>query len=115
MTNMLRDGANWLAQQMGEHASDPIVYSRASVSLTMRATLGQTQFESIANDGSMTRYESRDFIVDYACMGRLGEPLDGDLIQLGDQQFEVLSISGEQPYRFVDRHRVQIRIHTKEI
>jgi hypothetical protein len=107
MTNMLRDGANWLAQQMGEHASDPIVYSRASVSLTMRATLGQTQF--------VTRYESRDFIVDFACMGRLGEPLDGDLIQLGDQQFEVLSISGEQPYRFVDRHRVQIRIHTKEI
>jgi len=115
MANMLQAGAMWLAGQLNDHASDPIVYSRASVSLTLNAVLGQTQFESDSGDGLVTRFESRDFIVDYACLARLGDPQDGDLIQLGNQTFEVLTLSGAQPFRFADRHRIKIRIHTKEI
>lgn len=48
MANILQAGAMWLAGQLNDHASDPIVYSRASVSLTLNAVLGQTQFESVA-------------------------------------------------------------------
>lgn len=116
MTNMLKEGAAWLNKQIADHARDPITYSRGAVSLTLYATIGNTAFDSEQADGSMIRYESRDYVIEAAkLVPLLGLPQDGDLIHDGDHTYELLSLNGAQPFRYSDRHRTIIRVHTKQI
>ena len=116
MTNMLSDGSAWLVQQMMDHASDSITYSRGAVTVPMQATIGSTAFDSEQADGSMIRFESRDYIVEAAKLVPLmGLPQDGDLINDGKHTYEALALNGSQPFRYSDRHRTLLRIHTKQI
>ena len=116
MSNMLRDGATWLTKQLLDNASDPITYSRGAVSLTMCATIGNTAFDSEQADGSMIRFESRDYIFEAAkLVPLLGLPQDGDLIHDGDHTYELLALNGAQPFRYSDRHRTLLRVHTKQV
>jgi hypothetical protein len=119
MTNMLREGAAWLTKQLLENASDPITYSRGSVSLTLCATIGSTSFDSEQADGTITRFESRDYILQAQeaakLLETLGLPEDGDLINDGVNTYEALALTGAQPFRHSDRHRTIIRVHTKQI
>jgi hypothetical protein len=114
--NMLRDGAAWLAQQIDDHATDPVTYSRDSVSLSIQATKGSNSFDSEQADGSMIRFESVDFLITASTLVPLmGLPQDGDLIHDGEHTYELLALSGVQPFRYSDRHRTKLRVHTKQI
>lgn len=116
MANLLKTGANWLAEQMLSHASDCITYTRDAVSIDMQATVGSTAFESDQGDGGFVRFESKDFIFQAKkLVDRIGLPKDGDTIHDGQHTYEVLSLSGSQPFRYCDRHRTLIRVHTKQI
>ena len=113
---MLRDGAAWLTRQIANHASDPITYSRGAVSLSITATKGTTSFDSEQSDGSMIRFESIDYLIEAATLTpTMGLPQDGDLIHDGDHTYELLALNGAQPFRYSDRHRTIIRVHTKQI
>lgn len=114
--NMLRQGAIWLARQMIDNASDPITYSRDAVSLSIQAVKGTTSFDSEQADGSMIRFEAIDFLIEAATLlPSMGLPQDGDLIHDGEHTYELLALSGVQPFRYSDRHRTIIRVHTKQI
>ena len=105
----------FISAKLLEHASDPITYSRGSVTFTMKATPGSTPFESSQSDGGVLRFESKDFIVQASAFQLLDEPKDGDKINDGAHDYEVLALSGEAPFRYCDRHRTLMRIHTKQI
>jgi hypothetical protein len=114
--NMLRDGAAWLARQMIDSASDPVTYSRDSVSLSIQATKGTTSFDSEQADGSMIRFEAIDFLITASTLiPSMGLPQDGDQIHDGEHTYELLALSGVQPFRYSDRHRTILRVHTKQI
>lgn len=114
--NMLRNGAAWLTRQIADNASDPITYSRGSVSLSIQATKGTTSFDSEQADGSMIRFESIDYLIEAATLiPTMGLPQDGDLIHDRDHTYELLALNGAQPFRYSDRHRTILRVHTKQI
>ena len=114
--NMLSEGATWLKTQLLENASDPITYSRGAITMSLCATIGTTAWDSEQADGSMIRFESRDYILEAAKLVPLiGLPQDGDLIHDGKHTYEVLALNGTQPFRYSDRHRTIIRVHTKQI
>lgn len=116
MTNMLSEGSAWLVGQLVDNASDPVTYSRAPITLTCSAMKGTTSFDSEQADGSMIRFESLDYIFKASeFVPLLGLPQGGDLIYDGTHIYEVLAINGSQPFRYSDRHRTLIRIHTKQI
>lgn len=115
--NMLNTGSQWLAQQLGQHASQCITYSRGGIVLKIDATMGSSTFESQDVDGAIHRVETRDFILtDVAKFeGRFGKPLEGDQINDGTNNYRVLAPGGEQPYRYAGQHRSMLRIHTKQL
>jgi hypothetical protein len=116
MGNMLSTGADWIAGKLIDSASDPVTYSRDSVSFNIDATKGSTAFDSDQGDGGFVRFESQDFIFKASQLfDRIGLPKDGDLIHDGTHNYEVLALSGAQPFRYCDRHRTLIRVHTKQI
>jgi hypothetical protein len=117
MNNLLQQGSNWLAKQLGQHTSDCITYSRGAVTLELKATRGTSQFESQDVDGAIHRMDTQDFLIteDLAKFrARFDEPKDNDLIFDGTQSFKVLSPGGEKPYRYSGQHRTVLRIHCKQ-
>ena len=116
MTNMLSEGAAWLNKQLLDNASDLITYSRGAITMSLCATIGSTAWDSEQADGSMIRFESRDYMIEAAkLVPLLGLPQDGDIIHDGKQTYEVLAMNGTQPFRYSDRHRTILRVHTKQI
>lgn len=104
----------------------------AGVSVTVRrdsyvsdmfiATVADTQFEEYQSDNTVTSNRSRDYIIDvddYLVNGVCVTPVPGDVINEvingKSCRFEVLALAGEQPYSFMDRSRMVLRVHTKEV
>ena len=104
----------------------------AGVSVTVRrdsyvsdmfiATVADTQFEEYQSDNTVTSNRSRDYIIDvddYLVNGVCVTPEPGDVINEvingKSCRFEVLALAGEQPYSFMDRSRMVLRVHTKEV
>ncbi|MFI4854957.1 MAG: hypothetical protein ACIAQF_08290, partial [Phycisphaerales bacterium JB065] len=59
--NMLKAGAKWAASVVKENDATEVVYRRGSKSVTVIASVGHTELDSITDDGSTTSYQSRDF------------------------------------------------------
>ena len=104
----------------------------AGVSVTVRrdsyvsdmfiATVADTQIEEYQSDNTVTSNRSRDYIIDvddYLVNGVCVTPVPGDVINEvingKSCRFEVLALAGEQPYSFMDRSRMVLRVHTKEV
>lgn len=119
MSNFLSSGAGWLAQQLNQHTTQPIIYSRGSTVLELNATKGKSTFELGMSDGSVMSMEPVDWILssDSLCQFELHfrYPADGDRIHDGQRNYEVLSPGGEKPHRYADPHRSVLRIHSKEV
>ena len=96
-----------------------IEYSRGAVTDTMQAQIGRTVYDEIDDDGIITRFESRDFLIAIAEFTTVsGPPAIGDVIaETQDSityQYRVTAITGGQHYQR-DAHRFRFRIHTKRI
>lgn len=122
MTNILRDGSNWLQQQRKQHFSTKVTYRRDKDSVDVQATIGRTVFEQADTQGTLIRTEVRDYLIDASDLVLDGKPITpsaGDRIEefVGNQKFvnEVMSIGGEPPWRYSDPYRTTYRIHTKHI
>jgi hypothetical protein len=123
--NLLEDGAQWLADQMEESVSSPVVYVRGSLECPLNASLGKTQFEVTDQAGMLQNVESHDFILRASEMLFDGLPFvpkayDSVLIVRGGVthkyvvvQYGSMIDSTEQVYRWCDPYGKQLRVHTR--
>ena len=126
MTDMLKDGAEWLADQRRAFMSRTVTYERGTDLVELPATVGQTDFSLTDDYGAAIRYVSRNFLIavsDLVINGSMTEPKRGDRIRetVGDVTYvhEVMgpSASGgsEQDWRYSDPQRTTFRVYTKQI
>ena len=116
---MISGAAEMLAASLLSVAGRPCVYRRGSEACEITAYPGQTAFETVNGlDEVSEEFHSRDFLF-RACDLTLGGeptlPIAGDQITDGQIIYEVMRGQGERPYRFSDRDRTLLRVHTKEV
>lgn len=125
MADLLKQGSDWLVDQMKANASSLVTYRRGSDSVAVQATIGRTVFEldqPLAEIGIAQRLESRDYLIQAADLVLAGEQT---LPERGDQveevlagttlTYEVMAPRGEPHWRYSDDHRRLLRIHTKAV
>lgn len=124
MTDLLKTGAQWLADQQAAHAAHNVMYKRGAQSATLVAMAGRSEWELPDAGGPVMRAETRDFVIRVADLrldGSAVTPQRGDLIDepIGSVTvtFEVIAPGGmdEPPWRFTDEYGYAFRIHTKRI
>jgi hypothetical protein len=124
MTDRLAIAAERLALRRTASASESVVYSRAGSSVTVDATLGQTQFDLLHESGMLETMVRTDFIIataDLLLTTVQITPQPGDTIQrtLADSSvvtYQVMRTGQADCWRWADRpYRNARRIHTNEI
>ena len=123
MGDLLRQGSQWLAGVLKQHAASPVTYSRPpadeddeTVELELAATLGKTDYEKLDEYGMPVGATASDFLVSAAGFaGTFGEPQVGDRIVFDGAVYEVLELPGQGCWRQSDRFGNTMRIHTKRI
>ena len=122
MSDMLRDGQAWLANQLATHASREITYRRGALSACLRATIGNTEYEQDNGEGPIVRYQVRDFLINAQSLlnsNIASLPMQGDRIEERDGAnifiHEVVGLGGSPAWRYSDPFRLTLRIHTKQI
>jgi len=122
VTDVLKQGQAWLADQLTTHASRSVVYRRGELGAELVATVGKSHYQQDDGNGVITRSQVRDFLIDtqsllLSIIGTL--PRRGDkIVEIdGDQTFvfEVMALGGDPPWRYSDPFRLKLRIHTKQI
>ena len=122
MTDLLRQGSQWLGDTLKQHASSPVTYRRGETELVVNATFGRTQYEVEDDYGLRVGAEATDFLILGSDLSpTFGEPQAGDQIvapSAGSGQagvvHEVMSLAGQGHWRWSDPHRTTMRIHAKE-
>lgn len=115
MTDMLRNGQQWLAGQRETHLSSPAVYQRGSDVFDVLVTPAQVEAESLDGDGAVVLSNAFDFIMSANELpSSLGHPQRKDVIRHAGRRFEVTQIAGDDCWRWSDAYRTAYRIHTKE-
>lgn len=126
MGDMLADGAAFLAETQRAHVSRAVRYRRPSESretAALTVTVGSTDFEQMGDTGAAIVVQSADWIVATADLrfddGTTFEPRRGDLVEDAAVAgrvltYEVRAPGNEPPWRYADRHRRQVRIHSSQ-
>ncbi|RLC78695.1 MAG: hypothetical protein DRI61_09445 [Chloroflexi bacterium] len=117
MADMMNDGSEWFAEQIKANCSEPVVYHRGAESVSLSATIGNTEFEVADEYNTIQTFRSRDFIItksDLIIGGSATYPVAGDTVVEGAETFEVVSPGGSQCYREDDYGQLY-RIHTKKL
>lgn len=121
MADLLATAASWVASQQKSHLSQTVIYVRGQLSVSVSATLGQSEEETFENGGTLVNSRSKDFIIDTADLildSATVLPKRGDIIkQTIDSvvhKFEVMTENAnEPPWRYTDDYQTRLRIHTK--
>ncbi len=116
MADLIANGAAWLAAQRAAHLSRDIGYVTGATTLTVKASVGRTEFEVVSEGGVMERTESRDFLVATADLP--AAPARGDQVRetvgTSVHLFEVMAPVQSMPtWRWADAQRTAYRIHTR--
>jgi hypothetical protein len=123
MPDLLRTGSDWLADQLKQHASRPVVYWRGAQQAAVQATVGRTLLKLDDGYGGVRmEWTDRDFLIhaaDLVLGGTPALPERGDLIRetVGTTTFvyEVMAPGKEPAWRWSDVYRKVLRIHTKQV
>ncbi len=122
MSDLLNKGSAWLEGQRKKHATREVTYRRGADAVAVKATIGRTLFEQDDGAGVTVRVQVRDYLIDTVDLVLAGNqtlPAKGDRIEEIDagqkHTYEVLSLGGEQHWRYSDPYRRTLRIHTKLI
>ena len=123
MPDLLRIGSDWLADQMKEYASLPVVYRRGADEVTVQATIGRTLLKLDDGYGGVRmEWTDRDYLIHAADLVLAGNPTlpeRGDIIRetQGSQTYvyEVMAPGREPVWRWSDVYRKVFRIHTKQV
>jgi hypothetical protein len=121
MTDMFRKASHWLDERRHAVATSEVVYRRDDRTVSVRATIGRTEYQQDDGVGVITRAETRDFIIrarELLIDGVQVLPEVGDRVEEVDRGtlfiYEVLPVGSMQPhYRYSDQYRTTLRIHTK--
>lgn len=101
-----------------------ITYRRGSDTVALTATVGTELLRITESDGRVrTLRTERDYLItaaDLVINSAVTTPARGDLIDETiagvTKRFTVLSPGGQEPaWRYSDRRRVRLRVHTKEV
>jgi hypothetical protein len=114
MSDLLRQGSQWLGGMLKQYASRPVTYRRGETDLAVDATVGRTQYEVEDGYGLRVAAEVMDFLI-LAEDFTLGEPQAGDQIVVDSTVYEVMALGTTGHWRWSDPHHTTLRIHTKEI
>jgi hypothetical protein len=121
MANLLKTGAQWLADRRRESASVPVTIRRGGqVTTDVPVQIGRSQDLRDDGQGVVVNEETRDFKIaaaDYKINGVVVTPAEGDVITDVSSgvsvQYTVLPTVGEEAVRWADPFGVSWRIHTK--
>ena len=119
MPNILAQGAEWLASQLGQHAATPVTFARGANSVAITATKGRSEVE--VDDGdSVLRSQVVDWIVRPSALvlaGNQVEPAAGDefieTVTGATNRYRVTALAGGEIHKPLDPARTLIRVHTK--
>src|SRR5690606_11300792 len=104
--------------------SRTVTYRRGSLSVDLPATPGHSEYEQVDEGGFTQRSVSQDFCIrpaDLVLNSVAVLPAAGDMIEDGDDVYEVMAVptrgmsrgSKLQPYERRDRHT--LRVHCKKV
>jgi hypothetical protein len=115
MSDLLANGAAWLADRLSASASRSVRYYRGTDYGVVAATVGSSRFESQGTSGVIETWESRDFMIRYGSLP-FGEPQRHDkvveTINGVDVTYEVTSPRGVPVFHYGDAFRQTVRVHT---
>ena len=116
MSDLLRQGTQWLNEMRTTHCSSIVTYQRAGQpDAQVNATFGKTNYEVADESGLTTGSHVWDFLI-LADELVNGEPIPGDVIVTDDRRFEVLAMGSDtKGWRWSDPYQQTYRIHTKDI
>ena len=121
MANVLRQAQWWLAGEVKDHASSPVVYRRGNRTVGIYAADGKTEFELSGPDGATVQYRSRDWLVYQHYLRLAGDritPARGDKIEETVsgyiRVYEVMA-PGDSPVCQSICDDTMWRIHTKRV
>jgi hypothetical protein len=117
MPDFLDTASAWLDTVHREQVSQTVtIKSGAASTDDVPATIGSSEFQEANDDGIITSFQSRDYLIavtDYQLAGNAVTPEAGHLIIEGTREYEVTSPGNEPCVRFSDASQRVWRIHTK--
>lgn len=120
MANRFDSAIDRLSTRLKGSAGVIVTYCRGDASVELTASVGQTPYEQTDENGIVTRFELRDFLVDASDLVLEGVtilPKPGDQVRqvLGDTThvYETMSLSGMPCYSSSGPSKERLRIHTK--
>lgn len=117
MTNLLKNGIDFLAQKLKAYASETVIYKRGLNSISIQATFGKTDYQIEDDSGLKIGGSVIDFLFaaqDLVINGTQTTPQAGDQIQINSAIYEAMFLP-DGYWRYSDPYRTIIRLHTKEI
>jgi hypothetical protein len=123
MSNLLADGAAFLATTQKTKLSQSVVYRRADDSVTVLATIGSTTEQAIDQNNNIIESASRDFIITKADLilssveitPERGDRIDETAADGTVYTYEVTAADSRPPWAWHDRYHTRRRISTKLI
>ena len=113
MSDLLRQGSEWLEQQRTAHCSSPVEYRCKGATMNVMATFGRTEMELADESGLTITAQVWDFLINSESLIR--EPEAADVIAANGRRYEVMNLGGEGCWRWSDPYRHTYRIHTKDV
>ncbi len=120
--DLLEQCSRWLNSQRHTHLTREISYRRGVQAVTLRATVGRTEFELGDGLGTVIETQVRDYLIrveDLVLSGQQTLPERGDRIEEAQDQltfiYEVLPLGDEPAWRYSDLYRQTFRIHTRQV
>ena len=117
MTNILKNGIEFLANKLKAHASQEVIYKRGADSASICASFGKTDYKVEDDSGFQIGGQVTDFLFDASDLiidGLLTVPKAGDQIEVDGRTYEALFIK-DGYWRYSDPFGKIIRLHTKEV
>lgn len=122
MGDLLQKGNAWLQGKRSTSMAHLVTYWRGQFSVELLATAGETVWEVEQTEAVMLDTNQRDYLIatdELIIDGETITPLAGDRIKetLGADVavFEVAAPFDEPPWRYSDRDRLTLRVHTKAV
>ena len=115
MTDLLRQGSQWLERMRTAHCSSPVEYRRPPDAWTVRAAFGRTTYEMADESGLTVGSHAIDFLIQKGGLPGV-EPEAGDVIAADGRRYEVMALGEDvRGWRWSDPYRTTYRIHTRDI
>ena len=100
-------------------SGERIRYERETAAIVFDAIPGASEWDEDMGGPAIVAAKSQDWIFRASNIASLGKPEPGDLVKQetcdGETLvFTVMAPTGQQPWRFSDRGRRWIRLHTKQ-